>query len=72
MHRGGGVCWTLLAVWPLVELELPEKKNERVARDESKPMMPNFMVLFMSLVDLPGQVNDPKIGKIRICWKFVK
>ena len=43
------------------------QKNERVARDESKPMMPNFMVLLMSLGDLPGQVNDPKIGKIGTC-----
>ena len=26
-----------LAVWPLIELELREKKNERAARDERKP-----------------------------------
>ena len=33
-----------LAVSPLIELEL-RGKNERVARDERKPMIPNFKVL---------------------------
>ena len=30
-------------VWPLIELEL-RGKNERVGRDESKPMIPSFKV----------------------------
>ena len=33
-----------LAVSPLIELEF-RGKNERVARDERKPMIPNFKVL---------------------------
>ena len=33
-----------LAVWPLIEIEL-RGKNERVVRDERKPMIPNFKVL---------------------------
>ena len=42
---GGGVRWTLpLAVSPLIELEL-RGKNDRVARDERKPIIPNFKVL---------------------------
>ena len=39
------------------------RKNERIARNEKKPMLPNFKML-ESLVDLPGLVNDPKRGKL--------
>ena len=32
-------------VWRMIELELRGKKNERVARDERKPIIPNSKVL---------------------------
>ena len=31
-------------VWPLIELELREKKNERVGLYKRKPVVPNFKV----------------------------
>ena len=39
----GGPLNPLLAVSPLIELEL-RGKNERAARDERKPMVPNFIL----------------------------
>ena len=39
-----GVDATPLAVWPLIELEL-RGKDERVARDETKPIVSDFSVL---------------------------
>ena len=41
---GGGVDTTPPSVWPLIELEL-RGKDERVARDETKPMVSDFKVL---------------------------
>ena len=40
----GGVDATPLAVWPLIELEL-RGKDQRVDRDETKPIVSDFSVL---------------------------
>ena len=36
-------------------------KNERVARNERRPMVSNFMVLCRSTGDLRGQVKHPNL-----------
>ena len=33
-----------IAVWPLIELKLREKKNERVGRYETQRLIPKFKV----------------------------
>lgn len=48
-----------LAVWPLIELEL-RGKDERVARDETKPIVSDFSVLGQYVT---SEVRSmPKIG----------
>ena len=44
-HRGGGGGTTPLAVSPLIQLELRGKKNERVARRETKRLIYKLKVL---------------------------
>ena len=41
VYGGGGVVGPP-AVWPLIDLEL-RGKDERVALNERKPMIPNFL-----------------------------
>ena len=56
-----GVWWMRppLAVWPLIELEL-RGKDERVARDETKPIVSDFSVLGQLVT---SEVRSmPKIG----------
>ena len=56
------------AVRPLMELEICEK-NERMARNEKKPMLPNFKVLGYWLT---CQVSSMTLGKNGENWDLLE
>ena len=65
-HKGGGSGTTPLAVSPLIELELREKK-ERVARRETKRLIYKLKVLGQPVTSMHLRcIDNPRLAKLDI------